>query len=345
MTNKALTTLDQDQPTTLTVGQQANAAAARWVFTDYRSRKATNTLANHAAALAAWADFLNQTGAAVGLDGDQLATDPNAWRGVTWGMVEAFKVGLLNQGYSVGTVNNRLSAVRVYATLASKAGVIAADELTHIKAVSGYGRTEGKRVNERRPVTRVGSKKADPVTITLDQARRLKRPTEDTPQAARDTLIMCLLLDHGLRLSELAGLTVEAFSLDQGLMTFYRPKVDMTQTHKLTADTLTATRRYLDRRPSVEGGALFVASDRRGGLLPQPITARAIAKRVNLAGVLIGLDGLSPHDGRHYWTDSALDGGTRETALMDAGGWASRAMIDRYRKQRAIANEGVILSL
>jgi integrase len=343
MTNKALTTLDQDQPTTLTVGQQANAAAARWVFTDYRSRKATNTLANHAAALAAWADFLNQTGAAVGLDGDQLATDPNAWRGVTWGMVEAFKVGLLNQGYSVGTVNNRLSAVRVYATLASKAGVIAADELTHIKAVSGYGRTEGKRVNERRPVTRVGSKKADPVTITLDQARRLKRPTEDTPQAARDTLIMCLLLDHGLRLSELAGLTVEAFSLDQGLMTFYRPKVDMTQTHKLTADTLTATRRYLDRRPSVEGGALFVASNRRGDLLPQPMTARAIAKRVNLAGVLIGLDGLSPHDGRHYWATAAAAGGTAVFALRDAGGWSSMVMPGRYVAAADIANEGVIL--
>lgn len=343
MTSQALTLLDQDQAAALTVGQQANAAAARWAFTDYRSRKAANTLANHAAALAAFAVFLNQTGAAVALDGDQLATDPAAWHGVTWGMVEAFKVGLLNQGYSVRTVNNRLSAVRVYATLASKAGVIAAADLTLIKAVSGYGRTEGKRVDERRPVTRVGNKKADPVTITLDQARRLKRPQDDTPQAARDTLILCLLLDHGLRLSELAGLTVEAVNLDTGLMTFYRPKVDLTQTHKLTADTLTAARRYLDMRPPVAGGLLFVASNRRGDLLPQPITARAIAKRVNLAGVMVGLDGLSPHDGRHFWATAAAANGTGGFALRDAGGWSSMAMPGRYVAAAAIANEGVIL--
>ena len=54
----------------------------------------------------------------------------------------------------------------------------------------------------------------------LDQARRLKSAAGPTGQAARDALIMALLLDHRLRVGELAALTVEALDLDQGLMTF-----------------------------------------------------------------------------------------------------------------------------
>ncbi len=346
MTDRTLTTIDQlDQSAALTVGQAANHAAAAWAFLDYRGRKSANTLITHDTALQHFATFLVDRGAAAraDLDAAALASDPAAWHGVTWGMVEGWKLDQLNRGYSVATVNNRLSVVRVYAGLASKAGIIPAGELTLIKAVAGYGVTEGKRVDERRPRARVGAKKAAAVGLTLDQARRLKRPTVTTGQAARDALIMCLLLDHGLRLGELAGLTVEALDLDAGMMTFYRPKVDKTQTHRLTADTMTAARRYLANRPTIAGGGLWVASDRRGHLLAGPMSARAISKRVGLLGLDVGAVGLSPHDCRHYWATSAAGAGTGVFSLRDAGGWSSVAMPARYVEAAAIANEGVIL--
>jgi integrase len=346
MTNQ-LVTIDQlDQAAALTVGQRANEAAAAWSFGDYRGRKSANTLRTHDAALDDFGRFLVDRGAAAvaDLDGVALASDPGAWRGVTWGIVEAWKLDQLNRGYSVATINNRLSVVRVYAGLASKAGAIPADDLTLIKAVAGYGVTEGKRVDERRPRSRVGAKKAGPVGLTLDQARRLKRPHEPTGQAARDAFIMCLLLDHGLRLSEVAGLTVEALDLDAGLMRFYRPKVDRVQTHRLTTDTLTAARRYLVDRPPITGGGLFVASDRRGRLLARPMSARAISKRVNVLGLDVGAVGLSPHDCRHYWASTAAKAGTGIFSLRDAGGWSSMAMPARYVEAAAIANEGVILN-
>ena len=328
-----------------TVGQLANQAAAAWSFIDYRARKSANTLRTHDAALALFARFLVDRGAAefADLDAAALASDPAAWRGVTWGIVEGFKLHLLNQGYSIAAVNNRLSTIRVYAGMASKAGAIPADDLTHIKAVAGYGVTEGRRVDERRPRSRVGAKKSAAVGLTLDQARRLKMPADNTGQAARDALIMALLLDHGLRVGELAGLTVEALDLDAGMMTFYRPKVDMTQTHRLTAATLTAARRYLAMRPTIAGGGLWVASDRRGQLLPRPMSGRAISKRVGLLGLDVGAVGLSPHDCRHYWATSAAAAGTGVFSLRDAGGWSSVAMPARYVEAAAIANEGVIL--
>lgn len=349
MTNQLATTnqaADLDQlDGAATFGQLANQAAAAWSFIDYRARKSANTLRTHDAALALFAQFLIDRGAAgAQLDAVALASDPAAWRGVTWGIVEGFKLDLLNKGYAIGAVNNRLSTIRVYARLASKAGAIPADEFILIKAVEGYGVTEGKRVDERRPRARVGPKKAAAVGLTLDQARRLKRPADDTGQAARDALIMALLLDHGLRVGELAALTVEALDLDQGMMTFYRPKVDMTQTHRLTAAALTAARRYLAMRPTIAGAGLWVASDRRGRLLPRPMSERAISKRVELLGAGVEAAGLSPHDCRHYWATNAANSGTGVFALRDAGGWSSMAMPSRYVEAAAIANEGVLLT-
>ena len=154
---------------------------------------------------------------------------------------------------------------------------------------------------------------------------------------------MALLLDHGLRVGELAGLTVGALDLDQGLMTFYRPKVDKVQTHRLTAAALTAARRYLTMRPAGAPAGLWVASDRRGRLLARPMSARAISKRVGLLGLDVGAVGLSPHDCRHYWATSAAKAGTGVFSLRDAGGWSSVAMPARYVAAADIANEGVIL--
>ena len=373
MTDKSnqLTTINQpgdrlDHLAAVTAGQAANDAAAAWAFADYRGRKSANTLRNHDAALDHLAGFLVNHGAAadalLNMSPDQLAAFqrdrgvkdenmtyavmaiiPAAWHGVTWGLIEGWKVGQLNQGYSIGTVNNRLSAARVYAGLASKAGIIPADELTLIKAVAGYGVTEGKRIDDKRPRSRVGAKKAAAVGLTLDQARRLKQPAGATGQAARDSLIMNLLLDHGLRVGELAGLTVEALDLDAGMMAFYRPKVDKMQTHRLTPDTLTAARRYLAMRPAGAGSSLWVASDRRGRLLARSMSGRAIVKRVNLLGLDVGAAGLSPHDCRHYWATTAAGAGTNILKLRDAGGWSSVAMPARYVEAAAVANDGVIL--
>lgn len=99
---------------------------------------------------------------------------PYAWQGITWGLVEGFVKWLLNQGYSISSVNNRLSAIKVYARLAAKAGTILPTEQALIREVRGYGSTEGKRVDEVRPKSRVGLKKEEAIVLTAVQARRLK---------------------------------------------------------------------------------------------------------------------------------------------------------------------------
>ena len=209
-------------------------------------------------------------------------------------------------------------------------------------------RPDGRQARgQRPPPTRKGAKKAQPVALTPDQAARLKAQP-DTPQGRRDALLLCLLLDHGLRVGEVAGLAVRDFDLAAGELRFYRPKVDKIQTHRLTADTLAAARAYLvqqvtDRTLRRRRGRPCGPRARGRALQDAGMTARALTARVRDLGAAVGLVGLSAHDLRHYWATRAARSGTPLDRLQDAGGWASPAMPLRYVEAAKIANQGVLL--
>jgi integrase len=118
-----------------------------------------------------------------------------------------------------------------------------------------------------------------------------------------DTLIMCLLLDHGLRVGEIAILTRKNFDLKAGSFTFHRPKVNKTQTHELTADTRKAAAAYF-KPDAPDEGILWRKSCKGSGKLSSQMSEisapRALTKRVELLGRHAGIEGLSAHDARHY---------------------------------------------
>ena len=319
------------------LGQAANRAAARHAFAEYMSRRAENTVRRQAGDLARFADFL----ATVEMDAGDLQHDLDGWRPITWGLVDAFVKWMLNAGDAIGSVNVRLSTVKTYARLAVKAGALAEPEYAMIRLVAGYRQSEARRIDEQRPQTRRGSKKAEPVTITPAQARMLKTQPDDTPQGRRDALMMELMLNLGLRVGEVAGMVIEGFDLRAGTVRFYRPKVDAVQTHELINGTWDAARAYLKDCP--KSGLLMRGSVRGGQLAGDKMSVRGITKRVRILGERVGLRGLSAHDCRHYWaTQAAKD--TPLDRLQDAGGWSSYAMPLRYIETAKIANEGVQLA-
>jgi hypothetical protein len=120
--------------------------------------------------------------------------------------VEAFRNWQLSQGYAIGSLNGRLSTVRTYAKIAARAGAITPQESILIASMQGYASKEAKHIDDKRRAdgipTRTGAKKAEAVTIPKDIAQALKQQPE-TWQGRRDALIMCLLLDHGLRVEEI----------------------------------------------------------------------------------------------------------------------------------------------
>jgi integrase len=140
----------------------------------------------------------------------------------------------------------------------------------------------------------------------------------ETGQGRRDALIMCLLLDHGLRVEEVAILTAKAFDMKAGAFTFYRPKVN--------------------------NGILWHKSPKGTGKLSRQLSEtsakRAINKRAELLGHHAGIDGLSPHDGRHYTATFETRKGTPIDRLVDMFGWNNPALGFRYIEAAHIANEG-----
>lgn len=335
-------------------GQIANRHAASGAFADYLSRRAANTIRRQAADLARFADYLNAVGArasqplgralrafaeAVGQFPDGPSPLPAAWSGITWGLVEGFRNWMVAQGDAVGSINVRLSTVKTYCKLATKAGVLGADEHAMIRLVTGYSHQESKRLDERRETVRRGTKKPEPVHISDEQARALKRQP-DTPQGRRDAVLMCLLLDHGLRVGEAAGLRVTDIDLPAGEMRFHRPKVDKVQTHKLSADTLRALGAWFDSGDAPAVGPLLRGSRKGGHLTDAGISVRAITQRVRALGAQIGVAGLSAHDCRHYWATFWADK-VDVLRLQEAGGWNSLAMPRRYVEESQIANEGM----
>lgn len=356
-------------------GVAANRAAADYLFADYRQRRAKKTIRTQTAALLLWVQYLVAVGA-----GDELLAAaeawalthfdepglgelviysesqrcslpiiygahycqhlPTAWQGVTWGLVEGFVKWLLQQGYSLASVNNRLSAVKVYARLAAKAGVIPPAEQALIREVRGYGRTEGKRVDEVRPKVRVGNKKEEAIVLTAVQARRLKSEHPPTPQGIRDRLLLCLFLDLGLRASEVAGLEVEDF-VEAGYLSVYRQKTDTVDRMELSVDITDALAAYAPYLR--ESGILLRGSRKNGKLTEQVMSVRALGSRIKILGRdILGIWELSPHDLRHTWATRAAKG-SNPFVLRDAGGWTNMQTPSRYVERAQVVNEGIRL--
>jgi integrase len=151
------------------------------------------------------------------------------------------------------------------------------------------------------------------------------------------------LLDHGLRVGELAAIKVDNIDINRGLLKFFRPKIGKEQIHRLSRDSLKAVRAYMNFADMPDNGPLLRRSKKDESLSDAGMSDRAITQRVNFLGKKQGLSGLSAHDCRHYWATSAARHGTDPFSLQEAGGWASLAMPRRYVEQNAIANEGIIL--
>jgi len=341
-----------DQLTAL--GMAADHHAAQNAFADYRGRKANKTVEAQKFDLMCFAQYRDEAlgERLIGTEADRkqdllqkadaLQTGADAWHGVTWGIVEGFVKWMLRAGYSTGTINRRLSTVKIYARLAAKSGVIDMQSLGLIRLVNGYAGKEAKRIDEKRPVTRIGHKKERHVSLTHAQAKELKTQP-DTPQGRRDAVIMALLLDLGLRVGELAILQVANIDLKAGLIQIKRPKVNLEQTHELRADSIKALRNWIDSGDCAPFGPLLRGSRKGGHLTDCGMSTTSITERVRTLGNEIGVSGLSAHDCRHYWTTRQVNvKGADLNQIRQAGGWSTLDMLMRYVEASAIANEGLI---
>lgn len=331
----------------LELGRAANLAAESAIFKLYQDRRPINTQRCQRAALAVFAQFLKTCGL---MAAGELYEDPTAWAGITWGLVQAFQRWLLQQGYSIKTINDRVSVLKVYLTMANQAGVIPDGEILRLQALKGFTSKEAIDTDAKRTkqglATRCGAKKSAATQITEEQARELCQVRNESPQARRDALIMCLLFDHAMRVSEVADLQIEDVDRTAKQITFYRRKTGKTSRHNLRGRAWRVLSEYLSKDIQSQSGPLILSSCKTGALLQKGMSTRAIAERVAQLGSALGIANLSPHDCRHNAaTMAGSDPNVSLAGLMAFGGWSSANVAVKYLNKGDAENDGVNLGL
>jgi site-specific recombinase XerD len=155
----------------------------------------------------------------------------------------------------------------------------------------------------------------------------------------RDAAILYAFLDCGLRLAEVAGLTVDDVDIRDRVLFVEGKGTNRSGPRRRAAplgvNAARAFDRYLRERrkhPHAERPQLWLGDRGRANLSPDGIDA--MLKR---RGALVGIVGLHPHMFRHTWASAFRERGGSEGDLMYLGGWRSRTMLDRYG--RVVAGE------
>jgi site-specific recombinase XerD len=166
-----------------------------------------------------------------------------------------------------------------------------------------------------------------PVPVVSDEdLRRLLKACEGTGfEDKRDTAIVRVLMDCGVRLAELTGLRLEDVDFDSDVIVVIG-KGRRQRAVPFGSKTSTAIDRYLrvrSRHPQSAANALWLGL---AGPLGDSGVQQLLRRRCSQAGIA----DLHPHQFRHTAAHAWLSAGGTEGDAMRLFGWKSREMLSRY---------------
>jgi site-specific recombinase XerD len=166
-----------------------------------------------------------------------------------------------------------------------------------------------------------------------EQLRRLLKVCAGKSFAdRRDTAIIRVLFDTGIRRAELAGLMLDDADLDDDLVTVLG-KGRRPRTVPLSPKTAQALDRYLRVRashPQAKRPELWLGGQNRG-----PLGYHGIGQMLERRSRQAGLGRIHAHQLRHTSVDAWLRYGGSEGDAMRLYGWRSRQMLERYAASNA----------
>ena len=165
-----------------------------------------------------------------------------------------------------------------------------------------------------------------PVVKTVDLSRVLKSLAGTDFEARRDRAIFSLFIDTGLRVSEMAGLTLADLDLEDREIEVIQGKGRKSRRLRFARETRTDIQRYLLRRgehPHAEDEALWIG---KRGAVTKSGMYRLVIRRCEQADI----GHVYPHMLRHTFAHMYRLNGGSDDDLMRVAGWKSREMLSRY---------------
>lgn len=272
---------------------------------------------------------------AIDFDLSLAAQNKSAATRKTYGAaVSQFAAFLAERGMPTAAVNIRREHVEAFIAdlLQRRSASTAKTRYGGLQVFFGFLVEEGEVADS--PMRRMKTPHVpdQPVAVVDDDAvRRLLKCCEGTGFAERrDSAVLRLLLDSGMRRGELAGLAVDDLDFE-AMLCWVMGKGRRRRAAPFGGKTALALRRYLRMRarhahaaePALWLGKVGVMGD--GGL------QQMLARRGREAEV----EGLHCHQFRHTFAHRWLAEGGTEGDLMRLAGWRNRAMLDRYGRSVA----------
>jgi integrase/recombinase XerD len=209
-------------------------------------------------------------------------------------------------------------------------------------ALKSFFRWYGQETAADNPMTRVPAPKVPETVIepltqeqiasivrSCDYAKSTQRPGQRAfvrrrPTASRDRAIVLVLLDAGLRASELCALRVDDLDLDIGKLLVRKGKGGKGRIVYVGRATRRALWRYLSKRKSGASDPLFITSDGR------PFDRDRLRHLLDNLGDRSGVASLHPHRLRHTFATEFLRNGGNLLGLQRLLGHSSLEMVRRY---------------
>ena len=262
---------------------------------------------------------------AYGRDLTQVATflgrTGSSLRAATLHELRRFLAQLTTLGYARASIARRVGSIHTFYRWAAAHGEVETDPA----ALLGRPKVASRLPVVLRPAEAEALVEAPP---TIDLGMDGGADGGERAVAIRDRAILELLYGSGLRVSEVAGLTLERVDLDRGRILVFG-KGSKERDLPLSDPSIEALADWLeDGRPELAAEpveALFV--NRHGG----PLGVRDIRRLVGRYGgaVLVGRR-VTPHTLRHSFATHLLEGGADIRAVQELLGHASVATTQRY---------------
>ncbi len=240
---------------------------------------------------------------------------PTAVDAVAREHVEAFFAWMLGDGgYAPASAKNRYDGVRQFFRWCEEEGEVAEgrNPMRHVKP---------PRIPENPP----------PILHEAEIRALLATAGGRTFEDRRDAAIIWVLYDTGIRLSEIAGLTLSDVDIADRRELAVLGKGRKERIVPIGANAARALGRYLRARRSHRD------QDRPNLWLGirGPMTPSGVRQMLERRGIEAGIGPVNPHRLRHSFAHAWLAGGGEETDLMRLAGWTSRQMLSRYAASAA----------